>query len=170
MKKPEVWMRGPLPDVPALLQPVAHALLQATEEVADALRDFNDTGLWIRPAGMASVGFHLRHLTGVLERLFAYARGKSLSAAQLTYLELEGVPNDDSAGVLLERFQAQVDKAILQLGETSEQDLLSHRGIGRKQIPTNVIGLLFHAAEHTQRHVGQLLVTIRWVNTGAQVP
>jgi len=38
---------------------------------------------------------------------------------------------------------------------------LEARGIGRKRIPTNVLGLLFHAAEHTQRHTGQLYVTVK---------
>ena len=66
---PEVWLRGPLPDVPPLLQPVAHALRQAGEETAAALTDFPEKLLWERPAGVESVGFHLRHLAGVLDRL-----------------------------------------------------------------------------------------------------
>jgi len=166
MKRPEVWMRGPLPDVPALLQPVGHALLQAVEEVESTLQDFDDARLWLKPAGMASVGFHLRHLSGVLDRLFTYARAKSLSNHQLEYLEQEGIPGDELTSVLFEKFQAQVGRALAQLRETNDNDLLAPRGIGRKQIPTNVLGLLFHAAEHTQRHVGQLLVTVRWVATG----
>jgi hypothetical protein len=32
-KKYEVWLRGPVDHIPVLLQPVAHALLQAREEV-----------------------------------------------------------------------------------------------------------------------------------------
>jgi uncharacterized damage-inducible protein DinB len=166
MKTPEVWMRGPLPDVPALLQPVGHALLQAVEELEVVLQNFNSARLWIKPAGMASVGFHLRHLSGVLDRLFTYARAESLSSQQLEYLENEATAGDESASALVARFQAQVDNALTQLRETRESDLLAHRVIGRKQIPTNVLGLLFHAAEHTQRHVGQLLVTVRWVATG----
>ena len=166
MKRPEVWMRGPLPDVPALLQPVGHALLQAVEELEVVLQNFDSACLWIKPAGMASVGFHLRHLSGVLDRLFTYARAESLSSQQLEYLENEAAAGDESASVLVARFGVQVGNALAQLRETRESDLLAHRGIGRKQIPTNVLGLLFHAAEHTQRHVGQLLVTVRWVATG----
>ena len=162
MKKPEVWMRGPLEGVPGLLQPVGHALLQAVEEVEVILQDVNVATLWTRPAGMASVGFHLRHLTGVLDRLFTYARAESLSPSQLEYLEGETVPGDESPDALFDRFRSQVDRAITQLKQTSEKELLLPRGIGRKQIPTTVLGLLFHAAEHTQRHVGQLLVTAKW--------
>jgi uncharacterized damage-inducible protein DinB len=165
MKMPEVWMRGPLPGVPPMLQPVGHALLQATEEVESALKDFDSGRLWIKPAGMASVGFHLKHLTGVLDRLFAYARGESLSSQQLAYLEQEQMPGNESMPVLIDNFRTQAEKAVEQLRHTPEEDLLAHRGIGRKQIPSNVLGLLFHAAEHTQRHVGQLLVTVRWVST-----
>jgi hypothetical protein len=163
MKKPEVWMRGPLEGVPPLLQPVGHALLQAVEEVEAIVTDFDASRLWIQPAGMASVGFHLRHLTGVLDRLFTYARAASLTPGQLEYLGQESIPGDESPAALLARFRSQVDTALTQLRQTSDDELLAQRGIGRKQIPTSVLGLLFHAAEHTQRHVGQLLVTARWV-------
>lgn len=159
-------MRGSLPGVPAMLQPVGHALLQAMEETEVILKDFSSDRLWINPAGMASVGFHLRHISGVVDRLFTYARAEPLSLKQLAYLEHEGTPDTDSPATLLENFRLQVDKAITQLRETPDTDLLAPRGIGRKQIPTNVLGLLFHAAEHTQRHVGQLLVTVRWVSEG----
>lgn len=164
MKKPEVWMRGPIPEVSAMLQPVAHALLQSVEEVESILLDFDDNLLWTKPAGMASVGFHLKHLRGVVDRLFTYARAASLSPLQLEYLEREGTPGEESSALLVARFKEQVEKALHQLKHTSDDELLAPRGIGRKQIPTNVVGLLFHAAEHTQRHVGQLLVTSRWVS------
>lgn len=163
MKKPEVWMRGPLAGVPSLLQPVAHALLQASEEVEEIMEGFDGARLWIKPANMASVGFHLMHLTGVLDRLFTYARGESLTIEQLSYLEREGVADHETPAALVDRFGTQVGKALVQLRATPGPDLLAPRGIGRKQIPTNVLGLLFHAAEHTQRHVGQLLVTVKWV-------
>ena len=78
MSPPETWLRGPVPDIPPLLQPVAHALLQAAEEVAALLTDFPAEKLAERPLGLASVGFHLRHLTGVLDRTFTYARSEAL--------------------------------------------------------------------------------------------
>lgn len=164
MKQAEVWMRGPVAGVPMVLQPVAHALLQATEEVEEALTGFNDNHLWIKPAGMASVGFHLQHMCGVIDRLFTYARAESLTAEQLEYLQHEGI-GEATSTVLVQRFRRQVDVALNQLRATPEQDVLLPRGIGRKQIPTNMLGLLFHAAEHTQRHLGQLLVTVKWAAT-----
>ena len=162
---PEVWLRGPLPDVPPLLQPVAHALLQAREEVAAALADFPTHLLWLRPAGVASVGFHLQHLAGVLDRLTTYARAQALTPEQLAALTQEGRP--PAPGVATETLRAafgqQVDRTLAQLRATPETDLLQPRGVGRAQLPSTVLGLLVHAAEHTQRHVGQLLVTARVV-------
>lgn len=162
LQQPEVWMRGPLNGVPALLQPAAHALLQAREEIDFYLQDFPEELLWEKPAGLASVAFHLQHLTGVLDRLFTYANAASLSDQQLEYLKSEGV-EDRSVTVeqLKNKFDIQIDKAIAQITTTDEASLTDFRGVGRKQLPSTVIGLIFHAAEHTQRHVGQLLVTTR---------
>ncbi|GAB3171049.1 DinB family protein [Telluribacter humicola] len=163
--KPEVWLRGPLPDMPPLLQPVAHALLQAREEVQDLMSGFDEDDLWKRPAGVASVGFHLQHLTGVLDRLLTYARSESLSTGQMEWLKGEGKPSETGTTVpeLVQNFDKQVDRALEQLRMTDEQTLTEVRGVGRSQIPSTVLGLLVHAAEHTQRHVGQLLVTARVV-------
>lgn len=158
----EVWLRGPLPNIPPLLQPVAHALLQAREEVEALGRHFPENRLWERPAGMASAGFHLQHLTGVLDRLLTYARGESLNAAQLQWLANEGKPQEvaDSFETLFQLFSKQIDKALEQIQHTDQESLTEIRGVGRAQIPSTVMGLLFHAAEHTQRHVGQLIVTV----------
>ncbi|QJW90098.1 DinB family protein [Spirosoma taeanense] len=159
----EVWLRGPLPDVPPLLQPVAHTLLQARDEVNALMRDFPEALLWERPAGVASAGFHLQHLTGVLDRLFTYARQQALSPAQLSALNAEGKPTDTSLSVtdLVDQFNRQVDLALAQLRATNEESLTEVRGVGRAAIPSTVLGLLVHAAEHTMRHVGQLTVTVR---------
>ena len=160
----EVWLRGPVEGVHPLLQPVAHALLQAREEVAGVLKNFPDALLWERPAGVASVGFHLQHLAGVLERLFTYARGESLSTAQLEALTKEGEAQPgDTAESLLEAFRAGVEGALEALRANGGERLLEARAVGRARLPSTELGLLFHAAEHTQRHVGQLLVTARVV-------
>ena len=159
---PEVWLRGPVPDVSALLQPVAHALMQAREEVSAVMAGFKDEKLWERPGGVASVGFHLQHLSGVLDRLFTYARGESLSAEQARVLAAEGAPDEGvHAADLIQAFNRQVDRALEQLRTTSEESLTQFRCVGRAKLPSTVLGLLVHAAEHTQRHVGQLLVTVR---------
>jgi uncharacterized damage-inducible protein DinB len=159
---PEVWLRGPLPDIPPLLQPVAHALLQAREEVVAAMAAFPEERLWERPGGVASVGFHLQHLAGVLDRLFTYARGKGLDDAQTRKLAAEGTP-EPGTGLreLVAAFERQVDLALEQLRNTNERTLTEYRAVGRAQLPSTVLGLLVHAAEHSQRHVGQLLVTVR---------
>lgn len=162
-------MRGPVPGVPPLLQPVAHALLQAAEEVTQYMDGFDDRYLWEKPIGMASVGFHLQHITGVVDRLFTYALGESLSEQQFDHLRTEGIGVPGSSTVdLVATFHRQVDKAIKQLKTTDGATLTDVRYLGRKRIPTTLIGLLFHAAEHTQRHIGQLLVTaklLKHVNT-----
>jgi hypothetical protein len=159
----EVWQRGPLPDITPLLQPVAHALLQAREEIELYMHDFPRELLWERPAGLASPGFHLQHLSGVLDRVFTYARGEGLNTDQFTQLEEEGKDSIEGYTVeaLLIRFSRQVDLAMEQLRNTQEDQLTAYRGIGRAGLPSSVIGLLVHGAEHTMRHVGQLMVTAK---------
>jgi len=159
--KPEVWLRGPLEGIPALLQPVAHALLQAREEINELMQGFPDALLWERPAGMASPGFHLQHMAGVLDRLYTYVKGEQLDQQQLDYLSAEGRNVDVKLILLLEHFNKQVDIAIKQLNETDKEILTEVRGVGRANMPSTVIGLLMHSAEHTMRHVGQLLVTVK---------
>lgn len=166
--KPEVWQRGPVEGVPSLLQPAAHAILQAREEVIALMKDFPENSLWIKPAGMASAGFHLQHLSGVLDRLYTYARNEKLNPQQMQQLHDEAISPNENLNVrnLIERFNKQVDTAIVQLKSTDPSTLTEFRGIGRKQIPTTLIGLLFHAAEHTMRHLGQLIVTAKIVKEG----
>jgi hypothetical protein len=166
---PEVWLRGPVEGIPPLLQPVAHALLQAREEVSRIMENFPDNLLWVKPAGMASPAFHLQHLAGVLDRLFTYARGVSLSAEQLTALKAEGMAaNDLNTGVLLETFNRQVQESVTALKQVDEKQLTEVRTVGRSALPSTVIGLLVHAAEHTMRHTGQLLVTVSVLKSSAK--
>ena len=160
---PEVWLRGPLPNIPPLLQPVAHALLQAREEIGALMLRFPDNLLWQKPAGVASPGFHLQHMCGVLDRLFTYARGEALTADQLQYLRTEGTCPDEqcTAAQLVGQFEKIVDKVLAELSAVDEKSLTEHRGVGRAQLPSTRLGLYMHAAEHTMRHLGQLLVTVR---------
>ena len=163
MDKLEVWQRGPLQEMPDLLQPIAHALLQAEEELDEMMNNFSDDLLWQRPANVASPAFHLQHLSGVLDRVFTYARNEPLTDFQLAQLHDEDVAPQQNVSVqsLLERFKRQIKTAIIQLQNTDENTLKEYRGVGRKQLPSTVIGLLVHAAEHTMRHVGQLSVTVK---------
>lgn len=168
----EVWLRGPLPNVPALLQPVAHALLQAREEVNALMHDFPDELLRERlmpknkTQPVASAGFHLQHLAGVLDRMGTYARGESLSSTQSNDLSMEEQPVGSFLTTieLVRRFNEQVDRTLEQLKNTDPKTLTEPRTVGRAQLPTTVIGLYVHAAEHTMRHVGQLSVTVRLLN------
>jgi uncharacterized damage-inducible protein DinB len=162
----EYWLRGPLPGIPGLLQPPAHALLQARDEVNNCLVNFPEDKMWMQPAGSASVAFHLQHLAGVLDRLFTYAKGEQLDQQQLNYLAAEGKENTAlHLHDLLLHFNQQTDKAIEQLKNTAADSLTDIRFVGRKQIPSTVSGLLFHAAEHTMRHNGQLLVTVKFLRS-----
>ncbi len=159
---PEVWQRGPVIGIPSLLQPVAHAILQAKEEILNQLQGFPENLIWEKPGGVASIAFHVQHITGVLNRLFTYAKGDQLSQKQLETLKQEGKINENiSVENMVDDLSWQIERSLEQLRNTAENNLLEARGIGRKQIPTNVLGLLFHAAEHTTRHTGQLLVTAR---------
>lgn len=167
---PEVWLRGPLPEFVPVLQPLVMALLQAREELQAALHDFPDELLSVRPAGVASVGFHLRHLAGVLDRMQTYARHQSLSEAQFQFLALEkeGPATPDTVANLLKQFSAQVEAMLTTLRTTPEATLPEFRPVGRAGLPSTVVGLLIHATEHTTRHTGQLLVTARVARAGLE--
>jgi uncharacterized damage-inducible protein DinB len=161
-EKLEVWLRGPVDGVSPLLQPACHALMQASEEVHSLLADFPEHLLWERPAGVASVGFHLRHLTGVIDRLFTYARGDALDEQQMRALRSEAYPDDEATPASLAlAFQQRVDAAVDDFRKLDPTTLLEFRGVGRARLPSTALGLYFHAAEHVQRHVGQLLVTAK---------
>ncbi len=159
---PEVWLRGPIEDVPALLQPVAHALMQANEEIQAKLKNFPNEKLWEQPMDMASVGFHLQHIPGVLDRLFSYSKGLDITNSQLKYLSEEGLENTAlSVKTLLKFLNDKITRSVNELKSIDPDSLTELRFVGRKKLPSTVLGLIFHAAEHTMRHTGQLLVTSR---------
>ena len=160
--QPEAWLRGPVEGIDPLLMPAAHALIGAAEDMERAAVGLSVDELWATPGGAASVGFHLRHAAGSLARLFTYARGEALSEEQRASLASEQEPGA-GADEVVATVHAAVEKALAQLRATPRDDLLTPRGVGRKQLPSNVIGLLFHAAEHTQRHTGQAVSTAKIV-------
>lgn len=166
-QQPEIWLRGPVQQVPALLQPVAHALLQARQEISDMLAAFPAQLLWVKPAGLASVAFHLQHIAGVLDRMYTYAAAQPLTQQQLQYLAAEGV-EDEKTGVaeLVTALIIRIENFVEHLKQVPEPILTHSRAVGRKQLPSTVAGLLFHAAEHTMRHTGQLLVTVQVLKAG----
>ncbi len=163
--QPEPWLRGAVPGIPPMLQPAAHAFIMSIEDCEAAVRDLPGDLLWVEHHGVASIGFHLRHLAGATDRLLTYARGETLSADQKTAMAGERAPGDPapSAADLLSGWRAGVDRALAQLAATPESSLLDFRGVGRAQLPSNVLGLLVHAAEHASRHTGQVVTTCRFL-------
>ncbi|HSB93604.1 MAG TPA: DinB family protein [Flavitalea sp.] len=158
----EVWLRGALPGVPALLQPVGHALLQANEEIQELMKDFPGELLWERPAGVASVAFHLQHIPGVLDRLLTYSNGQPLSAGQLHSLQAESVYDGSiTKDGLVDSLNKKITEVLKQLEKMDEATLTEARTVGRQMLPSTKLGLIFHAAEHTMRHTGQLHVTVK---------
>jgi len=161
----EAWLRGPIPDVPGELQPAAHALVQARDELALAARDLSVAQLWARPGGAAAVGYHVRHAAGALDRLLTYARGEKLDHAQRNALAIEGEPGDPpaDAAAVAAHLDAAVERALAQYRATPVDTLGDAREVGRAKLPATVRGLLFHAAEHAQRHAGQAITTAKIV-------
>ncbi len=167
MNGTEWWQRGPVDGVPAVLQPVAHIVLQIGESVRELVAPLTEEQWNARPANVASVAFHVRHIIGVLDRLFTYARGEALTEAQFVALRAEGTPIAMAAVPgLLDQLDAQVAAAVAELVATDPASLGEFRGVGRARLPSTVIGCMVHGAEHGMRHVGQLSVTARIVREG----
>jgi uncharacterized damage-inducible protein DinB len=119
--------------------------------------------LWRDPGGIARIGFHLNHLAGSTDRLFTYARGEELNDQQTAAMKEEKTIHDrkPSCQQLLDRLRTTFEAAFSQLRNTNPADFESPREVGRAKMPSTVIGLLFHAAEHAQRHLGQVTTTVR---------
>jgi uncharacterized damage-inducible protein DinB len=168
--QPEVWLRGRLPDYPDELQPVAHSLLQVREEIA-AAADLSPEHLWARPGGAASIGFHLRHLAGSLDRLLTYVRGEGLNAAQRAALSEEGRDGspEEGAQTLVQAAHDAIDRALAHVRTTPLCTLDEVRLVGRARLPSTVLGLLFHAAEHAQRHSAQIITTAKICGAGGRM-
>jgi hypothetical protein len=161
----EVWLRGPVPGIHPLLQPAAHTLLQVGEDVLPIVQHLVPAQLWARPGGAAAIGFHLAHLPGSLDRLLTYSQGGSLSAEQLARLAAERTVYEDrpELGTLLDAFRLGLNAAIEYLRTVPSDILLTPREVGRKRLPSTTLGLIFHAAEHSARHAGQIVTLTRVV-------
>lgn len=170
-ERKEVWLQGEkTAGLSPLLQPVADALLESYEEIKTFMTGFPEELLWEKPAGSASVGFHLKHIPGVIDRLLTYAEGKKLTDQQFTELKDESVEGNITQNALLTRLQKCVHNGVERLKAIPEPLLPQTRTVGRAGLPSTVIGLCFHAAEHSMRHTGQLLVTVRWLTNQRQMP
>lgn len=158
----EPWLRGPLEGVSPFVAPLLYSFQMAREDLARHTEGLSAEQLWARPAGAAPVGFHIRHIGGSVERLMVYAQGGQLREEQLAALRDEMTP-----GATREELLAELDRALSAAECAARalppEALAEPRGVGRKRLPTTVIGLLVHTAEHTQRHVGQAVTTARLV-------
>lgn len=164
---PQALFRGPVPGVSPWLQPVAHGLEHAREELREALEGFPGERLWEQPGGAASVGWHLVHIAGSTDRLVTYAHGLALDERQRAWLETERAGQGDlGTGALLDVIDEVFDRTLALLRETADDDLHTLREVGAARLPQTMFGLLFHAAEHAQRHAGQVVTTVRVLSSG----
>ena len=163
----EPWLRGPVPGVPPLLQPAAHALLMSREDIDRAVDGLTPEQVWMSPGGAATIGYHVAHLSGATDRLFSYARGEPLTPAQRDTYRAEAKLSDTRPPFeeLLTKWHETIDTALAQLRGTKEESLLDVREVGRDRVPSNVLGLLFHAAEHASRHTGQVVTTTKLIRS-----
>jgi uncharacterized damage-inducible protein DinB len=166
--RPEPWLCGPLADVSRLTMPAAHALLQARSDIEVHAIGLTAEEIWSEPGRAPSVGFHLRHIAGSIDRLLAYTAGRSLTDQQFRDLAAERSPGEPPAEApqLIAAAQAMIDETLRVIRSTPDENLFEPRTVGRAQLPTTVFGLLFHIAEHTQRHSGQLIATAASLFTG----
>jgi hypothetical protein len=151
--------------MPPVVMPAAHALMQAAEDITAAAAGLTAGQLWMRPGGAAPVGFHLGHLAGSIDRLLTYARGEALSASQLAAIAGEQDPGGSpaSAATLASEAVAAIERAIDVMRNVPPEIYFERRAVGRRRLPTNVLGLLVHVAEHTQRHAGAIIATSKVV-------
>ena len=154
---PEAWMRGPIHGVSPLVAPLLFSFQQAREDLRLAVEGLTAGQLWASPHGFASAGFHLRHIAGSVDRLSTYLQGGELTASQLAILAAEHAPAGAGTADLL----ALVEEAFRQteaiVKAIDPSTLTDQRSVGRRHLPSTVMGLIVHIAEHTQRHVGQAI-------------
>ncbi|MBO0719942.1 MAG: DinB family protein [Blastocatellia bacterium] len=169
-KKPQVeplepWLRGPLAGFSSFTMPAAHALTQSRENLEAHVSVLTTAQVWSEPGGAPSVGFHLRHIAGSIDRLLSYTLGRSLTVEQFRFLAAERNPGEPPAAAepLISAAQSKIDEVLQLIRSTPDERLFEPRTVGRAQLPSSVFGLLFHIAEHTQRHTGQIIATARIV-------
>ena len=158
---PEAWLRGPIEGVSPLVAPLLFSFRQAREDLGRALDGLSIAQIWASPHGFGSVGYHLRHIAGSVDRLMTYLQGELLSAHQMAVLKSEQVPAGAGGDELLALLDDAFRRAEAIVRSIDPATLIDARAVGRKQLPTTVIGLLVHIAEHTQRHVGQAINAAR---------
>ena len=162
MSQPEAWLLGRVEGVSDAMMPVAHSLVQARRELLMLQEELITTEFLASPGGAASIGFHIAHINGSLDRLFSYARGEQLTLSQRSYLEHEdAIAHNTGVNELVVAARDRIDHCLEHLTTIPDEQLYEPRPVGRDELPSTVIGLLFHAAEHTTMHVGQIRTTLK---------
>jgi uncharacterized damage-inducible protein DinB len=161
---PEPWLRVTHSDLPVIVRAAVHALELAKEEIDRWCGELTDAQMNARAQGIESVVFQLRHLARSLDRLLTYAEGKQLSGEQVDLLnsELEGSSTRED---VFAEWNASFQNGIRRLLQFSTMDMDTPRGVGRKQLQCSVGGILIHIADHAQRHVGQMITTVKIVSS-----
>ena len=160
----EPWLRGPLEGVHVLLAPTLYAYAQAREDLAHWTAPLTDTQIWARPHGLSPVGFQLRHIAGSVDRLTTYLEGQQLTAQQMAALQNEMDPGAGKTE-LLNAVNDSLDRSARLIRALDPSKLGDARTVGRQRLPVTVVGLVVHLAEHTQRHVGEAIITAKLAKT-----
>ena len=169
----EPWLRETRTETPAVVRAVLHAIDLALENIEKATNGLTIAQIDARPFGVASIEFHMRHVTGALDRSLTYASGSGLSEEQFGALAQEKLSQGESGDLLLSQLRASAARAEERLLQIVGEDFEAPRAIGRKKLPTTLGGIIVHIADHTQRHAGQVVTTakvLRAMNTGSNLP
>jgi uncharacterized damage-inducible protein DinB len=156
----EPWLRGTHADVSAVSRGVLHAFDLALDDITKWTGGLTDLEAHAQPLGLPSVSFHLKHIARSTDRLLTYAEGGQISGDQLALLKSEQVGSETLAELLAE-VETSFSNASDRVRVLATADFDTFRGVGRKQLPTSIGGALVHVADHTQRHVGQVVTTAK---------
>jgi hypothetical protein len=154
---PEPWLRGNITGINPVIAQVLYSFQHALEDLEYFTHDLTDEQMWFESEGLAPVGFHIRHIAGSIDRLLTYSRGDQLSATQMAELKSETQAGATRSQMITE-FRTRIGEFESQIRRIDPETFSDPRKVGRKELPTTVAGLLVHAAEHTQRHVGQAII------------
>jgi uncharacterized damage-inducible protein DinB len=160
--KAEPWLRGTLRELPAVHRAVLHALQLAQEDLMRWCGELSAQEWYARPSGIAPVAFHVRHAARSMDRLLTYAEGRQLNSEQMAAL-LSEMKGDALPEEILGELRAGFERAELRIRALAGANLEEPRTVGRQALPTTVGGLLVHVADHTQRHVGQAIITAKLI-------
>jgi uncharacterized damage-inducible protein DinB len=161
----EPWLRGTHTEVAAVGRAVLHAFDLALDDLRKWTEGLTDLEIHTLPLELPPLAFHLRHIARSVDRLLTYADGNQLSAEQISKMKAEEVgPQHDereTLAALLSDVETSFANATDRVRRLATSDLNTPRGVGRKQLPTTIGGLLVHVADHTMRHVGQVVTTAK---------